>query len=44
MKKNILLLGLSSVSLGALSLDELMICNEIGVRNEFENKKTCFSR
>lgn len=39
MKKIILLLGLSLVSLGALSFDELMICNEIGVRNEFENKK-----
>lgn len=64
MKKIILLLGLSLVSLGALSFDELiykdevkpsfdcskvkddgksddglMICNEIGVRNEFDNKK-----
>ncbi|ECP9362678.1 TPA: hypothetical protein R4414_001008 [Campylobacter jejuni] len=39
MKKIILLFGLSLVSLGALSFDELMICNEIGVRNEFENKK-----
>lgn len=64
MKKIILLLGLSLVSLGALSFDELiykdevkpsfdcskvkddgksddelMICNEIGVRNECENKK-----
>ncbi len=51
MKKIILLLGLSLMSLGALSFDcskikddgksddELMICNEIGVRNEFENNK-----
>ncbi|HEG2604517.1 TPA: hypothetical protein SCV11_000303 [Campylobacter jejuni] len=38
-EKIILLLGLSLISLGALSFDELMICNEIGVRNEFENKK-----